>query len=133
MITLREALEYFIVASLMSIWAGEGYAAYQQCSAFLPQEMFANKQLRWVYGIICEMYETGWECTTESDIVEYICDNGKAPAEKVGTIAEFLIEVYLQFCNMTRPVTGVKWTVSEAVDGLLKEYDYEQGMSERTI
>ena len=112
MMKLREALEYFIVACLMSIWKGEGYSAYRQCKDYLSPEMFSNRQLRWVYGIICEMYEAGWECACEDDIANYILDKKKAPVEKVGSICCFLIEVYLQYCDMTRPVTGVKWTVS---------------------
>lgn len=123
MMSLREALEYFIIANLMSIEVGEGYAAYMQCSGFLSKEMFKNKQLRWVYGIICEMYEEGWKSTCEADIFAYLRDKEKVPTGKIGNICCFLIEVYLQYSNMTRPVSSVRWTIGEAVDELLKKND----------
>ena len=123
MTTRREAIEYFIVAKLMSVWAGEGRSAYQQCKDYLLPDMFANKKLRWVYGIICEMYEAGWESTCEDDIGQYIIGSKKAPAEKVGNICSFLIEVHLQFCGMTKPITGVEWTVEEAINELIRYSD----------
>lgn len=123
MITKREAIEYFIIAKLMSIYAGEGLSAYKQCRDYLLPDMFANRQLRWVYKVICEMYEAGWECTCEDDIGQYIIDNQKAPVEKVGNICCFLIEVYIQYCEMTKPITGVKWALEEAIDELIRNSD----------
>ena len=120
MMSKRTMLEFFLLAKLMSLDEGVGLDTYRKCKDFLLSDMFLEKKNKWVFEVIVEMYEKGFTMTCEDDIVKYLDQENKVPKDKLGSIACWLIEIYLQFCNMTRPVTGVEFTVVEAIDELIK-------------
>jgi len=122
----RQYIELFIIASLMSVEDTAGASAYNMCRDFLLPDMFKDAKNRWVYGIICEMRGKGYAKTCEDDIFQYLCTEKNIPASKMSGICCWLIEVYLHFCNITNPVTGVRWTVGEAVDELIKLSDTDE-------
>lgn len=126
MLTKRDMLEFFLLAKLMSQDDGVGLYTYNQCKDFLLSDMFANRKNKWVFDVIFEMYRKGFTRTCEDDIVKYLDQEDRIPKEKLGSIGCWLIEIYLQFCNMTRPVTGVEWTVNEAVDELIQISDIDE-------
>lgn len=110
----------------MSTDNGAGLSAYKMCSEFLLPDMFKDAKNRWAYNLICKMYASGYTKTSECDIFEYLCSDYSVPEDKVGGICCYLIEVYIQFCNMTNPITGVRWTVGEAVDELIRLSDTDE-------
>ena len=126
MLSKRDTLEFFLLAKLMSLDEGVGLDAYRKCKDDLLSDMFINKRNKWVFETISEMYEKGFTRTCEDDIVRYLDQENKVPKDKLGSIACWLIEIYLQFCNMTRPITGVEFTVVEAVDELIKLSDLDE-------
>ena len=126
MLTKRDMLEYFLLANLMSLDDGVGLDTYNQCKDFLLSDMFANRKNKWIFEVIFEMYRNGYTKTCEDDIVIYLDAENKVPKEKIGNIACWLIEIYIQFSNITQPITGVEWTVNEAIDELIKISDIDE-------
>lgn len=119
-------LEFFLLSKLMSLDDGVGLDTYNQCKDFLLSDMFANRKNKWIFDVIFEMYQKGFTKTCEDDIVMYLDEENKVPKDKLGSIACWLIEIHIQFYNMTRPITGVEWTVAEAMDELIQISDIDE-------
>jgi hypothetical protein len=123
MLTKRQMTEYFILATLMSTDSHTSDKAYDTCTNFLLPDMFKDDKVRWAYKLVLEMRKKGCTATSECDIFEYLCAENKVPSGKVGVICCWLIEVYIQFCAMNNPVTGIAWTIGDAVDELIRMSD----------
>ena len=121
--TKREYLEFFLIAKLLSY--EDGYVTYTKCKDFLLSDMFKSKKNKWIFDVIFEIYGSGVTKVDDEIVVMYLDGQNKVPKEKLGNIACYLVEIYIQFCNLTRPLTGVAWTVEEAMDELIKLSDID--------